>query len=163
MRPGRAFSTSPSVDIAINQHNLIMSRRKTPTTTRARSLRVTATDTERLLWSVLRAKQLCNLKFRRQHPIGPYFVDFACLARRLVVEIDGRYHDATAKADQDRENYLTQNGWTVMRFAADDVEQDVEVVARALANRLGLTYEVRRRLGTGSGMKSIEAPKERDC
>jgi very-short-patch-repair endonuclease len=60
---------------------------------RARSLRKTQTVSERLLWSVLRARQLCGLQFRRQHLIEPWIVDFACPQQMLVVEIDGGYDD----------------------------------------------------------------------
>ena len=55
------------------------------------------------MWSVLRSKQVCGLKFRRQHPIGPYFADFACVSKKLVVEIDGSSHDLTAATDFARE------------------------------------------------------------
>jgi adenine-specific DNA-methyltransferase len=62
-------------------------------TAKARALREAQTQAESLLWNVLRARRLCGLKFRRQFPIAPFIVDFACVARKLVVEIDGGYHD----------------------------------------------------------------------
>ena len=59
---------------------------------RARSLRKNMTDVERLLWQLLRDRQLGGYKFRRQHPIGPFFVDFVCLEKELVIEVDGGQH-----------------------------------------------------------------------
>ena len=70
---------------------------------RARSLRKTQTVSEGLLWSVLRGRQLCGLKFRRQHPIEPWIVDFACPEKMLVVEIDGGYHDDVVETDLKRQ------------------------------------------------------------
>ena len=66
-------------------------------TSRARALRKTQTRSEGLLWSVLRAKQLCGLKFRRQYPIETWIVDFACPEKMLIVEVDGGYHDHVRK------------------------------------------------------------------
>ena len=90
---------------------------------------------------MLRARQLCGLKFRRQHPIGPWIADFACVDRMLVVEIDGEYHDKTPDKDIQRQNDLQGRGWTVIRFSAEDVENDAESVCRAIANKLGLPYD----------------------
>ncbi len=121
-------------------------------TQRARQLRGTQTNTEALLWSLLRAKQVCRLKFRRQHPIGPYFADFACVSKKLVIEIDGGYHDFTAEKDLKRESYIKSQGWDVLRFNGEDVEEDIEAVARGIAKHLGLEYDFVRRMKTGSGM-----------
>ena len=130
------------------------------TTNRARSLRLNQTRSEGLLWSILRAKQLCGLKFRRQYPIGPWVTDFACADRMLVVEIDGGYHDETIAIDLRREKDLEQLGWTVIRFSDDDVENDGEAVGRAIANELGIPYEFKKRQATGSGMRSVRAAKK---
>ena len=70
------------------------SRERRQTTQRARELRARQTEAESLLWYVLRDRRLCGLKFRRQFPIEPYIVDFACVEKRFVVEIDGSNHDA---------------------------------------------------------------------
>ena len=102
-------------------------------TIRARSLRKAQTTSEGLLWAVLRAKQLCGLKFRRQYPIEPWIVDFACLEQRLVVEIDGSYHNDIVEDDLDRQKRLEALGWNVIRFPDKDVEEDAEAVARAIA------------------------------
>ena len=69
---------------------------------RVRSLRESQTKSEGLLWSILRANQLCGLKFRRQHPVDPWITDFACVEKMLVVEIDGGCHDQTVEADIQR-------------------------------------------------------------
>ena len=122
---------------------------------RARSLRETQTVSEGLLWSVLRARQLCGLKFRRQHPIQPWIVDFACPQQMLVVEIDGGYHDNVVENDLKRQKHLESMGWKVIRFRDKEVEEDAEAVARAIAAELNLEYEFSPRKATGSGMRSI--------
>ena len=131
------------------------------TTKRARDLRTTATKSEGLLWSILRGKQICGLKFRQQHPIGPFIADFACVSHKLVIEIDGPSHDITIAADLSREGYLRSQGWTIIRFDNDDAKEDPEAVAKAIAIHLGLKYEFRRRMNTGSGLENVRAPKHR--
>jgi very-short-patch-repair endonuclease len=126
---------------------------------RARELRRLQTEAEGLLWSLLRARQVCGLKFRRQHPIGPFFADFACVSHRIVVELDGGYHDQTQADDRQRQNYLHSHGWKVVRFSNGDVLQDAEVVARAIAHELGLSYTFTGRTSRGSGMMSRDAAK----
>ncbi len=133
----------------------------TQKTAKSRSLRAKQTKSERLLWSILRAKQLCDLEFRRQHPIGPFFADFACVEQQLVIEIDGGYHEVAQESDLEREDYLKQHGWVVIRFTDAAVEQDAEAVARAIAKHLGLTYEFRKRKADGSGMENIRAANRR--
>ena len=71
--------------------------------TNARQLRRNMTFPERKLWSLLRSRRLSGLKFRRQHTIGPYIADFACEARRLVVELDGASHDGQFERDSVRQ------------------------------------------------------------
>ena len=117
-----------------------MARRQSPKATqRARDLRKRQTDAESLLWYVLRGRRRCGLKFRRQYPIEPWIVDFACSERLLIVELDGAYHEATLEADARRESDLCRKGWDVIRFTNDDVLSDVEAVAVAIARHLGLT------------------------
>ncbi len=74
--------------------------RKPEQTRRARALRQTATATERRLWLVLSRNQM-GVSFRRQHPAGPYFLDYYCPALRLAIEVDGDWHDAGADARRD--------------------------------------------------------------
>jgi very-short-patch-repair endonuclease len=125
---------------------------------RARFLRRQQTKSESLLWALLRGGQLNGLKFRRQHPISPYFADFACVGQRLVIEIDGGYHDAVGEADLNREAYLRANGWRMIRFSDTEIENDVEGVVYAIARELGLEFKFEKRVGHGSGMMHKSAP-----
>jgi len=88
---------------------------------RARRLRRDQTDAEAKLWARLRTRQFCGLKFRRQHPIGPYVADFCCVERGLVVELDGGQHATQAEADQKRSIFLEQRGYRVLRFWDNEV------------------------------------------
>ena len=118
---------------------------------RAKLLRRQQTKPESLLWELLRAKQLCGLKFRRQHPIGPYFADFACVSARIVVELDGGYHDQTCDYDVDREACLKKLGWQVIRFSNDEVLSDAESVTIAIARMLDVEYKMVRRAKSNKG------------
>ena len=84
----------------------------------ARELRSGSTDTEKVLWSRLRAKRLEGLKFRRQHPIGKYVVDFACLEKKIVIELDGGQHAEPERKEYDRErdNWLEREGYKNIAF-----------------------------------------------
>jgi len=77
-----------------------------------KDLRSGSTDAERILWSWIRAKRLEGLKFRRQHPMGRYIVDFACLERKIVIELDGGQHAELERKEYDRErdNWLKKEG-----------------------------------------------------
>ena len=88
---------------------------------RARSLRKTPTDAEQKLWTVLRRQQIEGHRFRRQHPIGVYVVDFVCLAEKLVVEVDGGQHAENIHADAKRTAWLELRGYRVLRFWNNDV------------------------------------------
>ncbi|MEJ5030937.1 endonuclease domain-containing protein [Comamonas sp. MYb69] len=101
----------------------------------ARALRQASTTAEQLLWRHLRNRQLAGAKFRRQHPLGPYILDFVCLEQGLVVELDGGQHaDLQAQAyDQQRSAWLQQQGLRVLRFWNHEVVQQTnEVLARVL-------------------------------
>jgi very-short-patch-repair endonuclease len=89
----------------------------------AKNLRSRSTDAERTLWSYIRAKRLDGLKFRRQHPIGKYIVDFVCLERKIVIELDGGQHAElkTGAYDRERDNWLEKQGYRVLRFWDNDV------------------------------------------
>jgi adenine-specific DNA-methyltransferase len=103
---------------------------------RARALRNRQTKAESLLWYVLRNRRLCGLKFRRQFPVEPFIADFACVKARLIVEIDGGYHDYTYADDRSRQRRLEQSGWKVLQFSNEDVLDDVQAVAVAIARHL---------------------------
>jgi len=78
-------------------------------------LRKVENDTEYLLWREIRDRRLNGYKFVRQFPIGPYFADFACRERRLVVEVDGSQR-AESGRDEIRNQFMMANGWSVLRF-----------------------------------------------
>ena len=107
-------------------------------TGRARTLRANDTPAEARLWSHLRNRNLGGLKFVRQAPIGPYFVDFLCRDRRFVVEVDGATHsdDAELAADQAREAQLVALGYRVFRVANEDVYRNLDGVLDELMARL---------------------------
>jgi BirA family biotin operon repressor/biotin-[acetyl-CoA-carboxylase] ligase len=99
----------------------------------ARANRWSMSDAERLVWSRLRYQAL-GVKFRRQHPIGPYLADFACLSHRVVVGLDGSQH--RPGYDRPRDAYMRRRGWTVLRFWAWDVVSSLEDVINTIANGL---------------------------
>lgn len=103
---------------------------------KARALRERSTEAERLLWSRLRDRRLSSHKFRRQHPLGPYVVDFACLARNLVVELDGGQHANAVEADARRTHWLEQQGFRVVRFWNNEVLDNTDGVLRVIAAAL---------------------------
>ncbi len=95
---------------------------------RARQLRQTATHAETLLWHHLRTRASTGLKWRRQHPIRPFIVDFYCAEQRLVVELDGPVHDQQRERDAERTAVLAQAGYHVFRIRNAAVEADVQGV-----------------------------------
>ena len=105
-----------------------------------RKLRSEMTGAEARLWSRLRMKQFQELKFRRQHGIGPYIVDFYCPERALVVEVDGDSHaDANQiKKDRQRESYLRSLGLQVVRYQNDDIIKNLDGVLEDLSKRVSL-------------------------
>ncbi len=97
----------------------------------ARHLRRNLSLPEQLLWRLLRASR-GDLRFRRQHPMGPYVADFYCPGARLVVEVDGATHDGRQERDERRDAYLSSLGLTVVRIAAADVLADPTSIADGL-------------------------------
>ena len=106
-----------------------------------RRLRNAPTDAERLLWQRLRARQMDGCKFRRQHPFGDFILDFACLDRKLVIELDGSQHAERVEADAARTAFLEQAGFRVLRFwnnqVFEEMEGVLEVIWQALRVRGG--------------------------
>jgi very-short-patch-repair endonuclease len=103
---------------------------------RAKKLRQESPLAERLLWEALRASaKAWGLRFRRQHPIHPYIVDFICLKAHLVIEIDGPSHDIRLAQDEQRDACLKKLGYKVMRFSNEDVRGNLENVVAAILNR----------------------------
>ncbi len=103
---------------------------------RARELRRNMTLAERKLWTVLKDRQLEGFRFRRQHPIGPYIADFACLEAGLIVEVDGRQH-MDAEADRTRDAFLREEGLHVLRFWNNEVMANLEGVQTLILRWLG--------------------------
>jgi very-short-patch-repair endonuclease len=103
---------------------------------RARELRRAQTDAENKLWIRLRARQVGGEKFRRQHPIGPLVVDFCCVERGLVVELDGGQHAVDAKKDQRGSAFLGRRGYRELRFWNDEVLKNTEGVLAEIARML---------------------------
>jgi ATP-dependent helicase HrpA/adenine-specific DNA-methyltransferase len=106
-------------------------------TERARRLRQEMTWPEKLFWNRIKTKQFLGLKFRKQHPIGHYIVDFYCASLSLIIEIDGMSH-TDAKADECRQRWLEERGNKVLRYSNDDVVDDVDSVIEDLEYRVGL-------------------------
>ena len=103
----------------------------------ARRLRGNLTDAERALWRQLRHHQL-GARFRRQFPVPPYIVDFACVEARLIVEADGGQHNVSAR-DERRDAALSAQGWRVLRFWNNEILTNRAGVLRTIAEALG-TY-----------------------
>ena len=101
----------------------------------AKSLRREMTDGERLLWQKIRGEQL-GFKFRRQHPLGTYVADFACLAPLLIIEIDGSQHMDHQAYDTKRDEFFKSHGFDVMRFAANLPFSDLQAIVEAIYNRV---------------------------
>jgi very-short-patch-repair endonuclease len=102
----------------------------------ARRLRSCQTDAEIRLWYLLRSRRFCANKFRRQHPIGPFIVDFVCIAHRLIIEVDGGQHQDQAAADRARDSLLRTKGFRVLRFWNNDVLSNTRAVLETIAQCL---------------------------
>jgi len=105
------------------------------TVARARALRRAMSPPEAALWQILRARP-GGLKFRRQHPAGPYVLDFYCPAARLAIEIDGIAHEMGANPERDerRDAWLEAQGYRVLRIVAGEVRDNAEGVLRHILN-----------------------------
>jgi very-short-patch-repair endonuclease len=114
----------------------------------ARQLRRELTDAERRLWTHLRQNQLDGHRFRRQVPIGPYIVDFACLSARVLIEVDGGQHTDALHYDAARSAWLEARGYQVLRFWNNDV----------LSNTDGVLMVIRETLLTARGATPHPSP-----
>ena len=97
-------------------------------TSRARGLRRDSTDPESTLWNLIRNRQLLGFKFRRQVPVGKYIADFACLERKLIIELDGGHHQEQTDYDAERTEWLESRGFSVMRFWNNEIQENVDGV-----------------------------------
>ena len=102
-------------------------------TPHARALREHQTPPEAVLWSHLRARRLGGLKFRRQHPLGPFVADFYCREAGLIVELDSSYH--TRERDAARDAWCTQRGVETLRVTAGDLARSPDAVLRTILQR----------------------------
>ena len=104
---------------------------------RARELRCNQTDAEKRLWRFLRQRQIDGFRFRRQHPIGEYIVDFVCLQAKLIVEVDGGQHaEGLLAYDHRRDSWLVSRGFCVLRIWNAEVFKDLDGVLRRIADAL---------------------------
>lgn len=105
---------------------------------RAKNLRRNLTKAEAILWREFQGGKLNDFKFRKQHPIGPFIVDFACVKQKLVIEIDGATHaeDHQIEYDQRREAYQKLKDWDVVRVTNIDVYENIEGVLMVIAEKL---------------------------
>ncbi len=110
------------------------------TTFRARTLRQTANPAEQSMWAVLKARGLGGFKFVRQMPIGPYFADFVCRERGVVIEVDGSQHLERAAYDRARDEYMLAAGYSVYRVPVGSVLHDrvavCDSILAVLENRI---------------------------
>ncbi len=107
---------------------------------RARRMRKQPTTAEKILWSKLRNKQVRGFKFRRQHSIDRFIVDFYCREARLVIEVDGSSHDTSEAIEYDeaRQTFLEHRGLTMLRFLNAEVIHNTDFVLDCIRQRLAL-------------------------
>ena len=107
-----------------------------PEVYQARKLRKSMSLPENMLWQRLRSGRT-GVKFRRQHPIGPYVVDFYCRSSNLIIEIDGEAHNRGERPERDatRDAYLRNGGYEIVRIAAVEVLKDADAIAEAITVR----------------------------
>jgi very-short-patch-repair endonuclease len=125
------FLSPPGERIKV-RGNLKMGRIRS--TTLPKELRQRQTDAEMRLWYFLRDRQIVGFKFRRQHRIGRYVVDMACLEKKLIIEIDGGQHNEMLNQEHDRTrtNWLEKEGYQVIRFWDNDVLSNTEGVLETI-------------------------------
>jgi adenine-specific DNA-methyltransferase len=108
---------------------------------RARRLRREQTDAEKALWQALRSRRLDALKFRRQHPVGPYIADLCCVKSKLIIELDGGQHALETDADDRRSDFLAQRGYWVLRFWNHEVLTNLEGVLERILESIRYSSE----------------------
>lgn len=105
---------------------------------RARELRKNLTPAEKKLWAYLRGNKLHGIKFRRQHALGNYIVDFCSVKQKLIIELDGSQHLDQGEYDLERTRFLNEQGYRVLRFWNDQVLKDINGVVLAIENALDI-------------------------
>lgn len=105
---------------------------------RRQDLRNNPTRVETLLWNILKGRRLGGYKFRRQHGVGNYVVDFYCAQKKVSVEADGEVHDSeqSKKNDRNRDVFIEKYGIKILRFANDEIERNIEEIAGKILKTL---------------------------
>lgn len=103
---------------------------------RARDLRKKSTDAENYLWYFLRSRRFCEFKFRRQYVIDNYIVDFVCIKKQLIIELDGGQHAEALNYDAKRTAFLEAKGYVVLRFWNNEIFTETEGVINTIFNVL---------------------------
>jgi very-short-patch-repair endonuclease len=98
----------------------------------AREMRGRMTDAEALLWMLLRNRRIAGAKFRRQHPVGRYILDFCCDEKKLGIELDGGQHGEAIGYDQQRDSWLQTHGIRILRFWNNQMLAETEVVMEVI-------------------------------
>ncbi|WP_346883209.1 DUF559 domain-containing protein [uncultured Algibacter sp.] len=109
---------------------------------RAKEMRANPTKAEAVLWEALRNKKL-NAKFRQQHLIGDYIVDFVCLDKKLIIEVDGKIHDSQVEADAKRTEILENDYFKVIRFKNEEVLDNINVVLEKISKELSQRQSIK--------------------
>jgi very-short-patch-repair endonuclease len=107
-------------------------RASKPVKQAATELRHNTTRAEKRLWGALRRRQIDGLRFRRQHPIGRFIVDFCCVEKQLVIEVDGGVHQFTGDYDATRQESLEACGYRVLRFTNEQIRENLDGVVEAI-------------------------------
>jgi very-short-patch-repair endonuclease len=127
-------------EVMIHSGKIMPAKRSNPGTMRqAVKLRKVTTPAEKKLWSYLRGDKLNGVSFRRQHAIGNFIVDFVSVKKKLIIELDGSQHLEQAEYDAERSKYFESQGYKVIRFWNNQVENDIGGVVRAIAMAFGGT------------------------
>ena len=110
--------------------------------TLARNLRKNSTNQESVLWQILRNRKFYGYKFKRQHPIGKYILDFICEEKRITIELDGSQHNEpqNIKKDNNRTEFLMLEGYRVVRIWNNDIDNNLEGVYLQLQKEFGIAY-----------------------
>jgi very-short-patch-repair endonuclease len=121
-----------------------LSKGLVPFKTRARQLRNAQSNAEARLWQALRGRRLAHYKFRRQHPVDRYIVDFVAIDSKLIIEVDGATHSTGAELEHDsqRTRVLESFGFHVMRVNNLDIYSNIEGVLEMICNTLGISESV---------------------
>lgn len=126
---------------------------------RARALRQGQTPAEDIFWELVRNRQLLGCKFRRQHQIGNYIVDFYCYEARLVIELDGPVHEGHEDLDKRRDDYLISLGNTVLRLTNENFLADPQAMLEKIGSQLALPHPLPP-LPEGEGVQGAAVEEE---